>query len=87
MKWKESQRWMKDLPRKGKINFLIIAPKMFLIVAVEEGIELVKVVMCIKLHSRKFIRVDDLKVGDKDAFVIVQVLEELAGGPWGIQVK
>ena len=75
------KRWMKNLPRKGKIDFLIIVPKMFLVIAVEEGIELVKVLMCIKLHGRKFSRVDDLKVGDKDALVIVQVLEELEGSP------
>ena len=67
--------------KKRKIDFLIVAPKMFLVVAVEEGIELVKVLMCIKLHGRKFIRVDDFKVGDNDAFVIVQVLEELEGSP------
>ena len=37
--------------------------------------------MCIKLQGRKFISVDDLKVEDKDAFVIVQVVEQLEGSP------
>ena len=49
---------------------------MFVVVVTENGVEVVKALMCIRLQGRKFVRADEVRVGEDKAFLVANRMEE-----------
>ena len=73
MRWKISQSWIKSLPKTDQ-TLDLFKPGCMFTVATENGLEFIKVLMCIKLTGSKFSRTDYLKHIEKNGFVVAKIL-------------